>query len=140
MPSPAYMQVQGEKQGKIEGSCDIKGREGTILVQSPPAGETEPEFESVSLLVSRGRWGADYVMPDLIGRKAEGVLAVLSQAGLKVADVRYRSYPGVSPGIVLRQLPPAGYRVGSQTTVTLDVSRAAPTVPALTPEPTAALP
>jgi len=34
MPSPAYMQVQGEKQGKIEGSCDIKGREGTILVQA----------------------------------------------------------------------------------------------------------
>jgi type VI secretion system secreted protein Hcp len=30
---PGHMTVTGEKQGKIEGSCDQKGREGTILVQ-----------------------------------------------------------------------------------------------------------
>jgi len=98
--------------------------EGTILVQSPPPGETEPDFEALSLLVSRGR-GADYVMPDLIGRKAEDVLTALTQAGLKVADVRYRTYPGVAPGVVLRQLPPAGYRVGRESTVSLDVSKGA---------------
>jgi beta-lactam-binding protein with PASTA domain len=100
--------------------------EGTILVQSPPPGETDPDFEAVSLLVSRGRAGADYVMPDLIGRKAEEVLNVLNQAGLKVSDVRYRSYPGVASGVILRQLPPAGYRVGQQTTVALDISRSTP--------------
>jgi len=33
MPMPGHMTVEGEKQGKIEGSCDQKGREGTILVQ-----------------------------------------------------------------------------------------------------------
>jgi len=98
--------------------------EGTILVQSPPAGEAEPDFETVSLLVSRGRWGIDYVMPDLIGRRAEAVLDTLNRAGLKVVDVRYRSYPGVAPGIVLKQLPLAGYRVSQQASVSLDVSRA----------------
>lgn len=34
MPTPAHMTLQGEKQGKIEGSCDMQGREGTILVQA----------------------------------------------------------------------------------------------------------
>ena len=34
MPLPAYMTLEGEKQGKIEGSCTQQGREGTILVQS----------------------------------------------------------------------------------------------------------
>jgi beta-lactam-binding protein with PASTA domain len=106
---------------------DDAAPEGTILVQSPPAGETEPDFDAVSLLVSRGRYGADYVMPDLIGRKAEEVLGALNQTGLKVADVRYRAYPGVEPGIILRQLPAAGYRVGRQTPVSLDVSKGAGT-------------
>ena len=32
MPMPCHMSVTGENQGKIEGSCAIKGREGTILV------------------------------------------------------------------------------------------------------------
>jgi eukaryotic-like serine/threonine-protein kinase len=105
---------------------DDPAPEGTILVQSPPPGETNPDFESLSVLVSRGRWRSDYVRPDLIGRKAEEVLPVLGRAGLKVADVRYRAYPGMPPGMVLRQDPPAGHRVGQQTTVGLDVSRALP--------------
>jgi type VI secretion system secreted protein Hcp len=29
---PCHLTLEGEKQGKIEGSCDMKGREGTILV------------------------------------------------------------------------------------------------------------
>ena len=33
-------------------------------------------------------------MPDLIGRPADAVLERLRAAGLKVAEVRYRSYPG----------------------------------------------
>jgi type VI secretion system secreted protein Hcp len=32
MPMPCHLTLEGEKQGKIEGSCDMKGREGTILV------------------------------------------------------------------------------------------------------------
>jgi len=34
MPIPCSMQVEGEKQGKIEGSLEIKGREGQILIQA----------------------------------------------------------------------------------------------------------
>ena len=32
MAMPAHLTLHGEKQGKIEGSCDMQGREGTILV------------------------------------------------------------------------------------------------------------
>ncbi len=34
MPLPAHLTLEGEKQGKIEGSCVQEGREGTILVQA----------------------------------------------------------------------------------------------------------
>ena len=63
-------------------------------------------------------------MPDLIGRQADAVLDRLRAAGLKVADVRYRTYPGVAPGIVLRQIPAAGHRVSTRGAVSLDVSKA----------------
>ncbi len=32
MAMPLHLTLTGEKQGKIAGSCDMKGREGTILV------------------------------------------------------------------------------------------------------------
>jgi type VI secretion system secreted protein Hcp len=34
MPLPAHLTLEGANQGKIEGSCDMEGREGTILVQA----------------------------------------------------------------------------------------------------------
>jgi len=34
MPMPAHLTLTGEKQGKIDGSCDMQGREATILVYS----------------------------------------------------------------------------------------------------------
>ena len=34
MPIPGHLTVTGEQQGVIEGSCDLEGREGTILVQA----------------------------------------------------------------------------------------------------------
>ncbi len=98
--------------------------EGTVLMQRPPAGETDSIGDGVSLLASRGPAGRDYLMPDLIGRKAEDVLEGLRLYGLKVSEVRYRTYPGVAPGIVLRQIPPAGHRVSPRSTVSLDVSKA----------------
>jgi len=99
--------------------------EGTVLVQRPPAGEVDLQSEGASLLVSRGPHDVSYVMPDLIGRDARGVLDLLERAGLKVTDVHYRSYPGVAPGIVLRQSPPAGQRISSRAALSLDVSRPA---------------
>jgi len=34
MPMPAHMTAEGEAQGVIEGSCDMEGREGTILLDA----------------------------------------------------------------------------------------------------------
>jgi beta-lactam-binding protein with PASTA domain len=79
--------------------------------------------DGVSLLVSRGAGRGDYLMPDLIGRRAGDVLGVLSAVGLKVTDVRYRDYPGAPGGVVLRQMPSAGHRVSPHSAVALEVSK-----------------
>jgi serine/threonine-protein kinase len=98
--------------------------EGTVLMQNPPSGETSAlPPDGVSLLVSLGPAYSQYVMPDVIGRRGVDVLEALRAAGLKVTDVTYRSYPGVPPGTVIRQSPPAGYRVSRHSPVTFEVSR-----------------
>lgn len=101
---------------------------GTVLLQQPPAGETEGA-EGASLLVSRGPSARDYVMPDLIGRPAAEVVELFERAGIRVAHVRQRTYPGVAPGIVLRQDPPAGHRVRPDVAIALDVSQAPEATP-----------
>jgi serine/threonine-protein kinase len=103
-----------------------RNAEGTVLVQRPPAGERDAVEEGLAVLVSRGPLGTDYLMPDLIGRHAADVMDGLRRAGLKVAEIRYRTYPGVAPGIVLRQIPPAGHAVSPRTPMSLDVSKETP--------------
>jgi serine/threonine-protein kinase len=102
---------------------DDSAPEGTILVQRPAPGTAEGVPDGVSLLVSRGALGADYLMPDLIGRKVEDALLGLQRAGLKAGDIRYRSYPGMAPGVVLRQTPPAGHRASRRSPLSLEVSQ-----------------
>jgi len=116
----AFEQAQLPVEHVVE--VDDATPEGTVVVQRPPAGETDAIEGGVALLVSRGSVGSDYVMPDLIGRDAAQIVAGLRHAGLKVADVRYRGYAGVAPGIVLRQVPAAGQRVRRSDPISLDVS------------------
>ena len=105
---------------------DDPAEDGIVLVQHPAPGEVEVIEGGLSLLVSRGSTRRDYVMPDLIGQRADAVLAPLTAAGLKVSDLRYRSYPGAASGVVLRQSPPAGHRVSRRASVSLEVSQAQP--------------
>ena len=96
---------------------------GEVVLQQPLPGETDDLGEGVVLLVSRGTRAGDVVMPDLIGRPEPYVQAIFERAGLRRAEVQLRAYPGVAPGVVLRQTPAAGYRVGPETAITLEVSR-----------------
>lgn len=118
------LEAQGISIARIV-SVNDPSPEGTIVAQKPVGGQAD-SGEGLTLLVSQGPLGADYLMPDLIGRRAEECLDALRRAGLKVAEVRYRNYPGVAPGIILRQVPPAGHRVSRKSSVSLEVSRATP--------------
>jgi beta-lactam-binding protein with PASTA domain len=98
---------------------------GTILVQSPPAGDTRDVGSGASLLVSLGPRQVAWVMPDLIGRASEIVVPGLQGAGLRIGQIRERPYPGSVPGTILRQTPVAGSRVTPELPIDLDVSRGA---------------
>ena len=77
----------------------------------------------VALLINRGERGMTYVMTDLIGINGGRAADVLRARGFRVAVVGDHPYPGVPPGIVLRQNPQAGFQNSPGETISLEISR-----------------
>jgi serine/threonine-protein kinase len=99
-------------------SADVAA--GVVVAQNPPP---KSRAASVSLLVNRGERGRTYVMPDLIGVDAGQAADLLRSRGLRVAVVGGQPYPGVRPGIVIRQTPDGGFQVAPGDAISLEVSR-----------------
>lgn len=93
---------------------------GTIVAQFPAPKTVAAQ---VALLVNRGERGVRYVMPDLIGVDGSRAAEVLRTRGLRATVVGDHPYPGVAPGIVLRQSPQAGFQIGPGEPISLEVSR-----------------
>lgn len=93
---------------------------GVVVAQSPEPGATA---DTVSVLVNRGERGHTYVMPDLIGVNAGQAAALLRARGFRVALVAEQPYPGVPPGVVLRQAPLGGFQIAPGDAISLEVSR-----------------
>jgi len=91
-----------------------------VVAQTPPANSPA---ESVSLLVNRGERGETYVMPDLIGVNGDRAAEIMRGRGFRVAFVAEHPYPGVPPGVLLRQYPPAGFQIAPGEPISLEVSR-----------------
>jgi serine/threonine-protein kinase len=93
---------------------------GSVVAQEPPPTSTS---NRVFLLVNRGERDASYVMPDLIGINGDRAADLLRAHGFRVAVVAEHPYPGVPAGIVLRQLPQAGFQIAPGEPISLEVSR-----------------
>jgi eukaryotic-like serine/threonine-protein kinase len=77
----------------------------------------------VALLVNRAEQSTNFVMPDLIGVSGERASAILRAQGFRVAIVGSTPYPGVTPGIVIRQNPQAGFQIAPADPISIEVSR-----------------
>ena len=113
----------GLRRGKISQVHTSKYAAGKIIAQYPRASEEVGRNFPVSLLVSQGEWGKKYLMPDLIGKRAETVLAKLKELNFRVEDVRYESYPGLDAGITIKQFPPQGYLIQKNYPISLEISK-----------------
>jgi beta-lactam-binding protein with PASTA domain len=91
-----------------------------VIGQDPPPNAAGT---GVALLINRAETGRNYVMPDLIGVSGERAADILRGQGFRVAVVGSTPYPGVAPGIVLRQSPQAGFQIAPGEPISLEVSR-----------------
>jgi len=95
-----------------------------VLAADPPAGTVVPAQTPVSLLVGVGPAVAYYIMPDLIDQPLTNIRPFLESRGLTVSTVKFEAYPGIRDGIIIRQFPLRGARVGPRNPITVVVSRA----------------
>ncbi len=91
-----------------------------VVAQEPPGNSAGT---GVALLVNRGEQATNYLMPDLIGVNGERAATFLRGHGFRVAVVATTPYPGISPGIVLRQSPQAGFQIAPGEPISIEVSR-----------------
>jgi eukaryotic-like serine/threonine-protein kinase len=91
-----------------------------VIAQEPPPNSAGSQ---VALLVNRSEQSANYLMPDLIGVNGDRAASFLRSHGFRVAVVAAVPYPGVAPGIVLRQNPQAGFQIAPGEPISIEVSR-----------------
>ncbi|MGE3519989.1 MAG: PASTA domain-containing protein [Vicinamibacterales bacterium] len=91
-----------------------------VVAQEPPPNSAGSR---VAILVNRGEQASNYVMPDLIGVNGERAAEVLRRRGFRAAVVGASPYPGVTPGVVIRQNPQAGFQIAPGESISIEVSR-----------------
>jgi beta-lactam-binding protein with PASTA domain len=117
------LQAAGLTRGKMTQVHTPRLPAGRILDQRPVRGAVVERGFSVGLLLSQGDLDDRYVMPDLIGRRADGIIGRLDAWGFKVADIRYVYYPGAPAGLIVKQDPPNGFRIQKRNRISFEVSR-----------------
>ncbi len=98
---------------------------GTVIAQSPPPNAKNAASPKINLIVAAADNGAQYVMPNFVGKSLDESTDLLENAGFVVGKVREASAGDASAahGIIVRQHPPAGQKVTAGATVSLEVRR-----------------
>lgn len=129
VPSLIGQSERGARDRLLEDALDLRevseirsGRyasDAVVAQEPPPLGAAA----TVSVLINRGERGATYVMPDLIGVYASSAAEILRARGFRVTVVGDYPYAGIEAGIVLQQLPRAGYQIAPGEAISLEISR-----------------
>ena len=98
------------------------GMPAGVIYQEPPPEVSVLRGRPVRLVINQVPEGT-CVMPDLVGRPVDRVIAFFRRAGYRIGQVMYDTYGGVPPGIVLRHTPPAGAPLSKHDIINLVVSR-----------------
>ena len=120
------LRAAGLNVGRLARVYSDSGAEERIVRQSPAAGVDVDHQAPIDLFLSLGNAADTFVMPDLVYREYEGVRKFFERRGFRVGSVKYEPYEGIEPGVVLRQFPLAGHRLGRTDVISLVVAAAEP--------------
>jgi beta-lactam-binding protein with PASTA domain len=95
-----------------------------VIAQAPEAGSPLEKGDAISMLVSAGKKAQVFVMPKLVGKKAEEAVKSIDRMGLQ-HRVSYRASAVDTPSLrtVINQKPAAGYPVVVDAVVDIVVSK-----------------
>ena len=100
---------------------DDAAAEGTIIRETPEAGEQTKPGRKVFLIISGGREMA--VVPSLVGKVLRDAKLALLKDNLSIGTTEYAFNDSVQDGIVYQQYPVAGIKISAATKVNLMISK-----------------
>jgi beta-lactam-binding protein with PASTA domain len=106
---------------------------GTVLEQTPKAGEKAPKDSEVKLVVAKQP--PDVAVPDVSGDDLQGARDALHAAGFKVSDSDRPVTDPAQDGLVIEQTPAAGSNAPKGSRVRIVIGKLS-TKPTPTPSPT----
>lgn len=111
--------------GKIVYVSSPNAESDQVLAQFPLPGTEVTDVRMVNLLANTSTYinPNSFVMPDLIGKPVSEVSSFFKDAGLRIGSTQAIDYPGIAPGTVVKQSPPAGYKVSTNTPISLYFSK-----------------
>jgi beta-lactam-binding protein with PASTA domain len=92
-----------------------------VIAQSFPPGARMPTGTEIDILLSKGTKEKSYIMPDVIGKYASDVKIYFEMRRLKVLENQVY-YPGLEPGLVVKQYPLSGYQINVKARISIGVS------------------
>ncbi len=95
---------------------------GTVVRQDPPAGSRVGRGAPVELYLCREARGRTFLMPDLVYRDYEQVRRFFERHGMRLGSVKFETYEGIAPGVVLRQFPLPGHPLRQSEVISLVVA------------------
>lgn len=122
-PDQAATAILNQSGIAVAARIDVRSADspvGAVVAQDPPA---KSRAQAVTLIINRGLPDQAFVMPDLIGTIGARAADVLRSHNFRVAPLSVVTYPGLPPGVVVRQTPQAGYRTAPDELIVLEVSR-----------------
>jgi beta-lactam-binding protein with PASTA domain len=102
---------------------DDKAAEGTIIRQTPEAGEQTKPGRKVFLIISGGKEMA--IVPDLRGKSLRDAKIALLKDNLYIGTTNYSFSDSTPNGIVFSQYPAPGIKISASTKVNITVSQGA---------------
>jgi len=98
------------------------GEQDQVLAQDPPPASPDVHTPVMNLLVTSPELPPSYLCPNFVGQPLAAVRRDLEKAGLKVGEAVPVVTDSVPKGTILSQTPPAGSKVGPETTFSFQVS------------------
>jgi beta-lactam-binding protein with PASTA domain len=119
-------QREVEKAGLTPGQharVEGHGAGDQVIATGPPVGQEVAPMAPVDLLVNTVPRRQLWVMPSLVSQRMERVEHFCRVNRLRLGQAREVEYPGIPPGVVLRQYPAAGSPVAPSEIITVWVSQ-----------------
>jgi serine/threonine-protein kinase len=115
--------AEGLALGKVANVFSDESETGTVVAQSPPGGEGVSRGSAVDLYLNLDNRAAVFVMPDLVYRSYSEVRSYFERRNFRLGSVKFESYEGIGPGVILRQHPLPGHPLHKADVVSLVVTR-----------------